>query len=779
MKRILILALIILNIANASAQNYWSKVPLPNPGNYGVGGQIIRADDNGKIYFGDDNESKLYSFDGSSFNYMYDLSFDDFIFDRFGDAWAVQGNEIFHYDSTGNPIGYFFDSKVLVGSVICKDKYGEFWIASESRYALNTLDIYKFNPQTASTVIADSISLSGIFNGFSLLTIRADSAGSIWVEPYYNGLVKYDQSGFTIYHLDSLFPGTTGILDFSVKQNNDLYVITNDYLAACTDTLRKFDGTNWSTVSLPSGSCTTLDELHFDKNGDMWISSDSAIYKFNGINLNTSSIPSAIFSGSLPNANINLIEHNNQVNCISISAGGTDWSLLSFNPNGINKITGKVYIDQNSDGQYQQSEKIYNASIVNCSGNYVLNNITGFQYFLPNPTSTSVGITAPKYWHVNGPNPVNVLQTSAAQVTDNINFGLIPSSTVDDIQVDAMSDIIRPGMSSSFWLEINNIGTLTMSDSVTVLLDSNIHYLPYPNPSLTISGQLLSWKYGTLQPFENKYVMINVYADTIVSIGDTIRNLITAYPFLNDADTINNTYLTDWEVVSSYDPNNKQVIPEGVGPTHNILNQELTYNIRFQNTGNDTAFTIIVFDTLSNDLDLSTFRLIGSGSPCEISLIDRAFTFRFNNILLPDSNINEPGSHSFVSFKIKPKSTVVPGTLIQNNAAIVFDYNAPVITNTAFSTIQLFVSLQEKDIPDAELIVLPNPSHQLENIHLNRYFENKSSYSISDITGKLIQKGDFSGDILPSSAFGLERGIYILKINTSKNKVYSSRIIIE
>jgi hypothetical protein len=65
--------------------------------------------------------------------------------------------------------------------------------------------------------------------------------------------------------------------------------------------------------------------------------------------------------------------------------------------------------------------------------------------------------------------------------------------------------------------------------------------------------------------------------------------------------------------------------------------------------------------------------------------------FIFANILLPDSNVNEPLSHGFVSFRIKPNLPQLPGDQITNIANISFDFNPPVITEpnvlvTEFST---------------------------------------------------------------------------------------------
>jgi hypothetical protein len=61
--------------------------------------------------------------------------------------------------------------------------------------------------------------------------------------------------------------------------------------------------------------------------------------------------------------------------------------------------------------------------------------------------------------------------------------------------------------------------------------------------------------------------------------------------------------------------------------------------------------------------------------------------FYFPNILLPDSNINEPRSHGFVGFRIRPHLPLLPGDEITNIANIYFDFNPPVITEPSVLTV--------------------------------------------------------------------------------------------
>ena len=54
----------------------------------------------------------------------------------------------------------------------------------------------------------------------------------------------------------------------------------------------------------------------------------------------------------------------------------------------------------------------------------------------------------------------------------------------------------------------------------------------------------------------------------------------------------------------------------------------------------------------------------------------------FQDIHLVDSFHNEPQSHGYITYRIKPKNNLVIGDVINNSASIYFDFNAPVITNT-------------------------------------------------------------------------------------------------
>lgn len=142
------------------------------------------------------------------------------------------------------------------------------------------------------------------------------------------------------------------------------------------------------------------------------------------------------------------------------------------------------------------------------------------------------------------------------------------------------------------------------------------------------------------------------------------------------------------EIVGSFDPNDKQGQPIGFTANHYIdSTQALDYQIRFQNTGTDTAFTIVIRDTLSAAVDPTSIVAGASSHAYTWELAGdtnvTVLVFSFNNINLLDSNANEPESHGFVQFQIGQLAGNAQGTNIQNHVAIYFDFNPPIFTNTA------------------------------------------------------------------------------------------------
>lgn len=168
------------------------------------------------------------------------------------------------------------------------------------------------------------------------------------------------------------------------------------------------------------------------------------------------------------------------------------------------------------------------------------------------------------------------------------------------------------------------------------------------------------------------------------------------------------------EVICSYDPNDKYAVPEGYAePNYIPQEDEIEYRIRFQNTGNAAAIDVRIEDQLDAEtLDLDSFYpVFGSHDFTTCLTAEGHVTFNFNEIMLPDSTTDEPGSQGYVVYRVRPLPDLPHGTEIHNTAEIYFDINDPIITNTTLHTIMectdfAQMAVSEDPICEGEELVL-------------------------------------------------------------------------
>jgi hypothetical protein len=159
-------------------------------------------------------------------------------------------------------------------------------------------------------------------------------------------------------------------------------------------------------------------------------------------------------------------------------------------------------------------------------------------------------------------------------------------------------------------------------------------------------------------------------------------------PVGSDAGPADNVDSLSHVVVGSYDPNDKAVYPEALTPAQVRTAEPLTYKIRFQNKGTAEAFFVTIRDTLSDKLDPGTFEMVSASHSYKVDLSSTGvLKWHFADINLPAESADEPGSHGFVEYRIRPKQNLLLGKTVENKAFIYFDHNDPIITNVATVTV--------------------------------------------------------------------------------------------
>lgn len=239
------------------------------------------------------------------------------------------------------------------------------------------------------------------------------------------------------------------------------------------------------------------------------------------------------------------------------------------------------------------------------------------------------------------------------------------------------------------------------------------------------------------------------------------------------------------ENIGAFDPNDKQGFPKGYGNEHFITaTTNLEYLIRFQNTGTDTAFTVVIRDELSPYLDIHSIRPGASSHLYDFKITgERTLEFSFEDIMLPDSNVNEAASHGFISFNIRQIPNNPNGTLIENTAGIYFDFNPPVITNTTKHTIgENFVEVATPVIHTATAPVsiraYPNPFSERVTFDIKNSTANTFRFSLYDMAGQLLRRAHFADLSYEFWRGDLSGGLYFFRIEADGREVGHGKLVL-
>ncbi|MBP6826683.1 MAG: T9SS type A sorting domain-containing protein [Saprospiraceae bacterium] len=333
---------------------------------------------------------------------------------------------------------------------------------------------------------------------------------------------------------------------------------------------------------------------------------------------------------------------------------------------------------------------------------------------------------------------VNPAFRLASQAASGLDFGVHLTSGIKDLEV-TLTNVqpFNPGFPTSLVITCRNKGTVALNPVVVLSLDSAFYYSSAtPLPDSLIGLFEMAWHLPTLEPFQS--ADIQVWGATLVPAvpGDIIQARASIYPVDQDMQPSDNIAELREIVVASYDPNDKQVSPENISPAQIADGERLTYTIRFQNTGTFPATFVRIVDTLDQNFDIATLQVLSASHPFTWSLRGQnVLEFFFDQVNLPDSSSNEPASHGFVKYSVRPKADVTLGTSLPNRAFIYFDFNVPVETNTTGTVVawSLHIYQPESNNP---LVISPNPGSQWVDIQRN---EPESVWmTVSDAMGKII-----------------------------------------
>jgi len=355
------------------------------------------------------------------------------------------------------------------------------------------------------------------------------------------------------------------------------------------------------------------------------------------------------------------------------------------------------------------------------------------------------------------PQPFTLTGLQPAAVVD---FALV-STVPHDVRITLTSVAARPGFPTTVRAKVRNLsffpsGALGLSLAFDPLLLN-----PQPANGL--------WSHPGLGAFEEATF---IFTATVPPDVGLLGQVLTYSASVNNAepeqDLDNNTAVLDITITGSYDPNDKQGWANASGSdTQFLLNEDawIDYLVRFQNTGTDTAFTVVVRDDIDARLDILSLDILDASHAFVPSFDEgRELVFTFNDILLPDSTTDLQGSQGFVSFRLKPVPGLLPGDAIPNTAAIYFDFNDPIITNTTEHVVETSTAVPDSTwAPHIRLV--PNPATDVLQVWMPGMIDRE--LVMLTVDGRIVQpKGTANAQGVLLDVRTLPPGVYMVRTLT-------------
>lgn len=458
--------------------------------------------------------------------------------------------------------------------------------------------------------------------------------------------------------------------------------------------------------------------------------------------------------------------------------GGSTFSRIPFDqildplnnlPDNAGVVSGRLFVDPNNNCALNANEKTLSAQVVSIEpGGYATttNPDGSFSIAMP-PGNYTVSTDTPLY-HLPacfGPN-FNVAVNTAQNVAKNIAFS--PNGTVQDLAVTVVSTRVRPGRNAYFTIEVTNHGTVASPAGVTMRFnfpENPMFYVSSFPAGASVSQGAVQFLLPSIPAYSavKLKVTLEAVADAALT-GQTLSFTAEVVDNFGDAFPADNLYVLPVLVTNSYDPNDKTAFTNAPkGDKITPADPSMKFLIRFQNTGTDTAFQVIIRDTLSSLLDAKTIKTLSASHDYRFVLRENNIAeWHFNPIELPDSTTNEQASHGFVLFSIDGKGRLPVGKSIDNRAGIFFDFNPAVMTNTTHTKVVRRIIFREDSAVAEEVAirVLPNPATSYFNIEIDGAKDATHIFELFDATGKRMTVQSFSGARLQVQRNDLPAGIY-------------------
>lgn len=431
-----------------------------------------------------------------------------------------------------------------------------------------------------------------------------------------------------------------------------------------------------------------------------------------------------------------------------------------------NTVSGTIRFDSDANGCTSTDIAAAGVKVLlqdGANNSFTFTDVNG-NYAAPflQPTAT----LTPEHEYTTATPASQTINFTGYQQTEVQDFCLTANSPVNDLEVTIIPVTeARPGFDAKYRIILRNVGTTTQSGALTFTFPDDVadFVSATPAPALQQTGSL-QWNYTNLQPFAYTSTLVtlnlNTPTETPALIGGeviqpTAQAIVTA-----DATVANNTFVLNQDVVNSLDPNDKTCL-QGAAITQAQVGGYVDYLIRFENTGSANAINVIVSDDIdASKFDISSIVPVSGSHNYRLEVSGNRANFIFEYINLPFYGANKYG---YIAFKIRTVATLQEGDQFSNTAGIYFDYNLPVITNTAVTEVN--TAANTPTLAKDAITAYPNPVKDVLTIQANSAYTKAEVY---DLAGRMVLSSSVINNTI--NMVMLKAGVYIVKVKEGKKE---------
>lgn len=477
---------------------------------------------------------------------------------------------------------------------------------------------------------------------------------------------------------------------------------------------------------------------------------------------------------------------SNQQGVVTVTQTNTGAAAGEIDCSGM-RLT--AFVDSNANGTKEAGEDAFNLGQFQYekNNNGITHNLTSTSgvahiYDL-NPANTydvsyAVDPMYTAYYSVS-PSSFNDLSVPAGGMAEYF-FPVTLTQAYDDLVVALIPNAPpMPGFTYTNTIRFTNLGSQVASGTVTYSKPSAVSIASVSEAGATTTATGFTYDFTNLQQGETRDIIVTLQVPTIptVALGQILTASVNVMPIDGDIAPENNAATTSQAIVGSWDPNDKsESRGEYVLFSDFGADDYLYYTIRFENEGTAAAQTVKINDVLESQLDETSVRMVSASHDYVLDRTGNVLNWTFENIDLPYASANPEGAKGYVQFKVKPKPGFEIGDVIENSAAIYFDFNPAIVTNT-FAT-HFVQSMGVPGVRSANFVVYPNPAGDLVTVAVDGS-DMIANVAIYDMLGKKVIARQSASNVETLDVSALGSGMYFVEIVTASHVKTTKKLVIK